>query len=257
MTQRRVNDHLEADADGTGIGTQFTVMGIDGCRSGWVVATATVSGSSLTIDSIAVANDLCGVVDEVANDRVAAVAIDMPIGLSAAGPRSCDQLARAQLGARRSSVFPAPVRAALDATDHADAVLRSRQACGVGLSIQAWNLVPKIVEVDRLLRSCSTEVRARFHETHPELAFSTLSGTPARHPKRTLAGRRERLAILHRYGARKFTAPTRTPKGAANDDVLDALVLAVRAGQWLGDGPGPVVLGNEVDSFGLRMEIRG
>jgi predicted RNase H-like nuclease len=36
---------------------------------------------------------------------LAAVAVDIPIGLPATGPRSCDVEARQRLGPRRSSVF--------------------------------------------------------------------------------------------------------------------------------------------------------
>ena len=41
-----------------------------------------------------------------------ALAIDIPIGIPEAGARPADREARALLGPRRNSVFPAPVRAA-------------------------------------------------------------------------------------------------------------------------------------------------
>jgi predicted RNase H-like nuclease len=149
------------------------------------------------------------------------------------------------------------VRAVLGAADHADAVARSRAACGAGIPVQAWHLVPKIREVDDLLRGASPEVRSAVRETHPELAFSLLGDGPCNHPKRTVAGRRERLARLRPWVPDRWTTPSQTPSGAARDDVLDALVLAVRAGQWLGSGPEASVCGGETDQYGLRMQIWG
>jgi predicted RNase H-like nuclease len=154
----------------------------------------------------------------------------MPIGLPDAGQRACDVEARTLLGARRSSVFATPVRATLDATDYADALARHRTADGRGLSKQAYNLLPKIRELD------AHATDQRLHESHPELAFARLLGHPADHPKRSAEGRAERLAALG------LTAISRL-RGAAADDVLDALALvhtarhiAAGAGNRLGDG---------------------
>jgi predicted RNase H-like nuclease len=49
------------------------------------------------------------------------------------------------------------------------------------------------------------------------------------------------------------------PRGAARDDVLDALVLAVRAAQWhTGRPPAAVVLGDATtDARGRPMQVRG
>ena len=110
----------------------------------------------------------------------------------AAGPRRCDREARALLGPRCSTVFPAPARAAIGAADHADACARSRAAGGTGLSVQAFNLLPRIAELDRLLAAdpCDAVV-----EAHPELAFLRLHGGGHLPPKRTVEGRAARLAL--------------------------------------------------------------
>jgi predicted RNase H-like nuclease len=193
------------------------VAGVDGCRGGWVVATD---------DRLFVARNI----HEVLALDVAVIAIDMPIGLPDAGPRACDVVARRRLGPRRSSVFATPVRATLAATDYPDALARHRAADGRGLSKQAYNLLPKIREVD------AHAADPRLHESHPELAFARLLGHPAAHAKRSPSGRAERLAALG------LTAISRLP-GAAADDVLDALALvhtarhiAAGTGERLGDG---------------------
>src|SRR5205814_8621714 len=80
------------------------------------------------------------------------IAIDIPIGLSDDGPRACDLAARRLLGRPRgSSVFPAPCRGALVATTYRRACTVSRRSVGVALSLECFNIVPKIREVDALM----------------------------------------------------------------------------------------------------------
>ncbi len=160
------------------------------------------------------------------------VAVDMPIGLPEVGSRrACDTEARRALGPRRSSVFPAPSREALAATSFADTT---------GLSIQAWNLVPKIREVDEVWEP-------RVREVSPELAFAVLAGAPMAHPKRTAAGRAERLHVLG------LETTLRVP-GAAADDILDALVCLLSA-QRLAAGSALELGDGTLDAHGRPMTI--
>src|SRR6185437_7828679 len=94
--------------DGRVVHLNSLLMGIDGCRAGWVVAKAEESLESF---KVLVVPTLDAVFEWV--DRGAAfVAIDVPIGLSDGSSRECDLAARAFLrGSRKSSVFPAPCRA--------------------------------------------------------------------------------------------------------------------------------------------------
>lgn len=195
--------------------------------------------------------------------RAAEFAVDMPIGLpdglpKSADTRACDDLARRELGPRRASVFAAPPRAVLDAADHAEANARSKRVSGRGLSVQSWNLVPRIREVDAWLRR-DADAAARVFECHPELAFARFFGAPMPHAKRTPAGRAERTELLESLapGAASFVeaflARTRRADVAA-DDVLDACVLAVVAAlpasrrETLPNDP-------PVDGVGLPMRI--
>jgi predicted RNase H-like nuclease len=198
------------------------LAGVDGCRVGWVVA------SDAGIEVVPALEDVI--------PRFDAIGIDIPIGLPESGPRTCDVEARRRLGPRRSSVFPAPRRSLLACRDWAAAS---------GVSRQAFNLLPKIVEVDALL---SSPMQDRVLEVHPELAFAALNaGAPMAHPKRTALGRAERLVALGLDDAPRV-------RGAAPDDVLDALAVLASMRRWaegraerLGDGA--------VDARGLRMEI--
>ncbi len=223
------------------------VAGVDGCRSGWVVVTATGAAGAGRPPSI----EVVGSFAEVAARPLAMIAVDMPIGLPRVGPRACDRAARRVVGPRRSSVFPAPVRAVLDAVDYPDALRRSRAVSGQGLSKQAWFLVPKIAEVDAVVRRDGQE---RIAEAHPESAFATIAGDFLP-PKRTAEGRARRRALVRAaLGDLEGLLDTPPPAGAAVDDVLDAAVLVWTARRLLA-GAAVVLGGDPPDEAGLRMEI--
>jgi predicted RNase H-like nuclease len=221
---------------------RVTVVGVDGCRAGWVVALAPLSRRGRVTFEI-----VDRIADVLALD-VAAVAIDIPIGLPDAGTRACDIEARRRLGPRRSSVFPAPVRATLGAATFADALAAHRDADGRGLSQQAFHLLPKIAEVDAAIARSD---QSRVREAHPELAFAVLAGAPLPHAKRTAAGATERLALLapELGGVRPSV-----PRGAALDDVLDAVVLTTIA-RRIASGRATQLGDQARDATGLRMEI--
>lgn len=220
------------------------LVGVDGCRAGWVavVEDAAVEPGSTRV---LVLPDVRGVLALGA----AVVGIDIPLGLPASGPRACDVAARARLGPRRSSVFPAPVRAVLGAADHPDAVRRSNAASGKGLSIQAWNLVPKIEDADRRIGTGDD-----VFEVHPELSFATMAGAPLGTRKRDAAGRQERLDLLLVGFPDVAEHLAARPAGCAADDVLDAYAvlwtvrrIAAGTAEVLGDGA--------LDETGRAMSI--
>jgi len=224
-------------------GARAMVAGIDGCRGGWVIAIAIAD--PFEVVSINTEPDLGGLLEQIEGGELERLAIDMCIGLAEAATRACDVEARVVLGSRRSSVFPAPVRPTLEADSHESANAISRAVSGRGMSIQTWNILGKIRQVDALI---TPELQDRITEAHPEVAFARLNGAPAAHHKATVSGRSEREVVI---GPR-----LPTPRGAAPDDVGDAMILARTAADWhrgsvwcLGDG--------ERDARGLEMVIRG
>lgn len=229
-----------------------TVVGVDGCRSGWVCATH--SADSL---SVSLAPDFESVWDAAASQRPDLVLVDIPIGLPTGGRRACDHEARRRLGRRASTVFFAPVRSVLDAHSHEDASARNRDETGAGLSIQSWNLVPKIRAVDAVLQTTPT-ARFRVREAHPELAFAAFEGEPLTESKSTPEGRTQRLDVLRRafptcdpVGVYHETLEVTLRRDVRRDDVLDALVLAAAATY-------PLVTLPETpptDATGLQMAI--
>jgi hypothetical protein len=80
--------------------------------------------------------------------HIEVVAVDMPIGLSDNSSRRADVEARKLIGPRRSSVFPTPVRGALDGETYEEASALSRELTGKGLSKQTFALKPRILEID-------------------------------------------------------------------------------------------------------------
>jgi len=224
------------------------VGGLDGCRGGWVLAAGRV-GTDIPV-TIEVMAGFGEVLARVQAGDLEAVAVDMPIGLADLQPRRCDGEARARLGTRHSSVFPAPLRPLLDVASWDEALALNRELTGKGISRQAFGILPKVREVDQAI---TPEIQDRIVEAHPEVSFALLAGGPMAHSKRSPAGRAERLAAL----VGPFSDITQTTgqrlQGTAPDDVLDAYALLWTASRWVrGEA---VVLGGERDARGLRMEI--
>lgn len=243
------------DLDGSAgapAGRGACLAGVDGCRGGWVVATAGATDAR----SPAVGEVAVRVVPRFADVlRLGAgtVAVDIPIGLPDAGARACDLAARRLLGPRRSSVFPAPVRAALDAHGRGwEATLgASRAAAGTGLSRQAFHLLPKIAEVDDALGTVDAWLVV---EAHPELAFTRLAGEPLAHPKRVAEGRAQRVALLRPAIPQVDDLLADRPRGCAPDDLLDALALLGTA-RRLRDGTAELLGDGSADRRGRPMQI--
>jgi predicted RNase H-like nuclease len=239
--------------------TPIGTIGIDGCRGGWVWMGDLGEGFRAGL-----APELEALVPILAGAQL--TLIDMPIGLLDGGSleRRCDQEARALLGRpRASSVFRAPSRPALEAIEqgHAAACAINRQTTGVGLSLQTFNIMPKIRELDRLLQRHPC-LRTRVRESHPELCLCGLNrGQPMRFGKRTAVGQRERRHVLRCWSseveAMIDAVAARYPRRAlAVDDLVDAAVLAITARRIQQFGLGRELPSRPViDGAGLPMSI--
>lgn len=226
------------------------VAGVDGCQAGWIVVVLHRIRKTWT-PQVTLCPKFADVL--VLNPAPAVVAIDIPIGLMDTpqpGGRPCDRQARQLLGRRASSIFTPPTRSMLQAT-------RYEQVRTQGLSMQSFNILPKIREVDQLM---TPALQQRVHEAHPELAFMSLAGAPPHYHKKTLEGREERLRILERafQGIQQaFGNACLAFKRSevARDDLLDAYVLAWTALRISAGRANRVPGDPSVDQTGLRMEI--
>ncbi len=227
-------------------------MAADGCRAGWVALVDGPAGRR-----IEVAPDAARLFELAAG--AALLAIDIPIGLPGAEPRACDVEARRRLGPRRASVFPAPPRAALVASTHAEATAIARRVQGRGMSVQTFHLLAKIREVDAQLRDATADAPA-VAEVHPELSFAQWRGEPMAHPKRDPRGREARRSLIGaRYGTDLLDAARRRflRRDVATDDLHDAFAVLWTAHRVLrGEHVSlPAGVDAPTDAVGLPMQI--
>jgi predicted RNase H-like nuclease len=190
--------------------TPVLVAGVDGYRRGWVAVSLDPSGDVQVSSHATFA--------EVLSLQARVIAVDIPIDPAGRGARPADAGARAFVGARASSVFATPPRAALEARTFAEANEIARTVTGQGISQQSYGLARKILEVHEL-----AEPDERVIEMHPEVSFCALAGAPLAESKHTVEGLERRRALLEAAGIR---LPGAFP-GVPEADLLDAA-----AGAW-------------------------
>jgi predicted RNase H-like nuclease len=240
------------------------LAGLDGCRAGWVAAFVRSDGAGA--QPCVVVRIVARVADVLtAPEAPAVVAVDMPIGLPdriGAEGRGPKRAIRPLLGARHSSVFSVPPRAAIYAADFAAACAAALAASEPPrkVSKQLFMIAPKIREVDELLRA-NPALAPRVFEVHPELAFWRLNGERALDAPKKVKGvcyepglaLRRRLLIAAGLPEEVVTAAP--PKGAAADDLLDALACAAIARRLHAGMAKPFPEPPGRDTFGLPVAI--
>jgi len=203
------------------------IAGVDGCRGGWVAVCAGEDFLNPRVEVIPVFEQL----PDAMGGWPDIVAVDMPVGLVNDWGRTPEPEARRLLGRpRSSSVFPSPPRRLVEmyvssratGPETFDALNEwSKQVTGQGLQLQTFHLLKKIGEIDAVLQR--DEAPPGIFEVHPELAFWAMNGESAtRLNKRSAAGREERRVILSR-SLPPVLLELPTPRGCAEDDLLDAL----------------------------------
>jgi predicted RNase H-like nuclease len=239
---------------------EIWLAGIDGCPSGWIVAFARADLSEVRLRLAPRFTDV-----PAAPEAPAVIAIDIPIGLperAGHGGRAAENAVRPLLGARQSSVFSVPSRAAIAAQDY-------REACRIALatsepprkvSKQLFMLTPKIREVDAALRADAT-LSQRVFEVHPEVAFWRLNGETALSEPKKVKGRPHepglalRRCLLIKAGLPAAAVDASPPKGADPDDLIDALACAAIARRIYTGEARPFPDPPERDAFDLLMAI--
>ena len=246
------------------------LAGVDGCPGGWVVVFGRADGEIKPARVVPRFDEIVA-----APERPTIIAVDVPIGLPKQSPvkgRPAESLVRAQLGDRKSSVFRIPSRSAVyasvaaepaDARErffHACAIARRTSDDGKAFAKQGFYILDKVVEVDRLLRG-DPALAARVFETHPELAFVRMNGDVALdQPKKMKnrnypAGLDLRRTLLTGAGLPRALLDARPPKGAADDDMIDAFACLVTARNIAAGRAKPHPDPPPRDEFGLPMAI--
>ncbi len=236
------------------------LAGVDGCPVGWIAAFVRPAGGEGAVAVFARFADVLAV-----PQAPALVAVDVPIGLperAGHGGRAAENAVRPLLGARQSSVFSVPSRAAIESTDYAAACCAALATSEPPrkVSKQLFNIAPKIREVDAVLRAKPALI-ARVFEVHPELAFWRLNGERAlAEPKKVKSrsyppGLGLRRNLLRAAGLPSALIDATPPKGAAEDDLLDALACAAVARQLHAGRATPFPDPPPLDAYGLPMAI--
>ena len=214
-------------------------IGIDGCRGGWCLI---YERSEKQIELVLL-SDLREALNLIAGSKISL--IDIPLGLGSKRiSRTLESIARGHLKPKRtSSIFTPPVFECLKSKSYRDACMINQKMTGKKISIQSWNILPKISEANELIFN-RPELKSNLKEAHPEICFQYLNhGQPLLHSKS--AGRgfgiKERLEILMRYygEVEQFfnQSSIRYPKSKLKeDDILDAFCLFITAKLGLKNG---------------------
>lgn len=227
--------------------------GIDGCKAGWILITfdETPGYEVLRTD-----DDL-----KDAFHRFDRIFIDMPIGLEDDQyTRECDAQLRKKLGPEYApSVFSPPIRPALNAPSYVEANMQSYEFTEKKLTVQAWNITPKIKVVDRFLTE-EPELQEVVFESHPELLFMNLNGGMIFQKKSTKKGLRHRLSLVsdREEVAKDFFRDIKEDfrrNEVEEDDIVDAMALALGAKQSKEEGLKTLPENPEKDSSGLIKAI--
>lgn len=226
------------------------INGIDGCKKGWFVFSIFEDDYSYQI-----VESLEDIREFLQSSSISL--IDIPLGLeNNKSSRICDKHLKEILKRKASSIFNAPVYDLLDCSDYKNACEISYKLTGKKISIQTWNIIPKIKDANCFVRnSINNEI---IREFHPETGFLILNKyIPLKYKKREKEGIAERIEILNRFiDAEKYFAQissnTRRIE-VAKDDILDAMCCAVNA--KFAKKFFPVPQNPDLDKFGIKKEI--
>jgi predicted RNase H-like nuclease len=193
------------------------------------------------------------------------LAIDMPIGLPervGPGGRAPEVALRPLLGARQSSVFSLPSRAAVFAETYEESCRLAEATSDPPrkVSKQAFNLFPRVRDIDAALRA-DPSLAARVFECHPEGAFRFMAGAPLTLPKKVKSavhppGMAERRALLAAQGYPDHVLDGPLPPGVGRDDLLDACAASWSAARIASGSAQCFPAAPGRDPNGLQMAIR-
>jgi len=233
------------------------LAGVDGCPAGWLAIYKCLDNGALEAVLLKEFQELFNLAE-----KLVLAGVDMPIGLlseARPGGRECDQAARKVLGwPKSSSVFSPPVRAALGARTYQEAIRLNRESSpyGLGISRQAFGILPKLREMDSFITPRRQET---IKEVHPELSFRVLNnGRAVKEKKSGFAGIKARLEVLAVQGLDVYekVRPQWPKKKVGDSDIVDA-AAALLSAERVHSGRALRLPGDKPprDKRGLLMEI--
>ena len=239
-------------------------VGVDGCKEGWI-------GIGLSDWDGCPKVEVCADFSKMLKcfSDASLILVDTPIGLREDGKprfRACDIEARHLLKERRSSVFRVAsrrfVKAAMenpdwgfrevdevkDRYDKSKEWLNSRVVDSGSFTSQEFYIIPKINDMDKVLLQRDQNVSPKVRESHPEVCFLALSEEhhPISDGKSTPLGFWQRFRVvrdrLHDVSGVDVVDVFEevrheyTKSQVGDDDILDALALAITAKIGLQEG---------------------
>lgn len=143
----------------------------------------------------------------------------------------------------------------LECADYREANAVSRRINGKGFTRQGFALVPKIIEVDEVVRR--QPGLTLISEGHPEVSFALMNGRePLADPKRTPDGRRHRLGLLRRHLTTDAESLVDGVERRFQGDAVDALALLWTARRLAQGQAESFPETPEIDEHGLEAAIR-
>jgi predicted RNase H-like nuclease len=201
----------------------MNLLGLDACKLGWCVI-GNVNSSMVW----GCFQNIHQVIETYPNTN--RILIDIPIGLSSQNfSRTIDAEARKLLNKRKSSIFSPPCREALFETNYRSAHETNKRICGKGISIQAYNIGTKIIEIDEWIDV--KENQLQVYEAHPELCFKSLNNNQdleySKHDKIGIELRKQIIFKDNKALENCFNDILKSYKRSQvkPDDILDAMAL--------------------------------
>jgi len=229
------------------------ISGADGCRDGWVVVSKNLDTGEVLWCYAEDAHKLIYI-----EPAPVILTLDIPIGLTDAGPRQCDLMSRSMLGqGRGSSVFPAPIRPVLSAKTYEQACRVRSEIERKKMSKQAYGIMPKIRDIDEVM-SQDLDLQNRVYEIHPEMSFYHLAGSiPLNHNKKSREGHEQRVRLLEAFFGCSIeqALADRSRLHCSKDDIIDAFAALWTAERILNGKAVVIPLHPQMDEKGLFMRI--
>lgn len=222
------------------------MIGIDGCKQGFMIARLKESNLTFSIES-----DLTSLLNE--NDLIL---IDVPLGC----PNSLDEIRpepmiRPYLKKRASSVFNVPALQCFTSNQYDEVNKINKLILNKGLSRQSFGIMPIIRKVNDFILNYP---QLNIHESHPELVFTWLKGDICTYSKHTDEGIQERVEILTSnlpLTRNSLTKALLTYSKSYHQDIVDSCALLVCA--HLMDERGCITIPEypQRNSQGIEMKI--
>lgn len=209
---------------------QHHVLGIDACKSGWIVSA--IKAKQLQIDIFTNFRDII-----TSFCKAKLIFVDIPIGLPETKKEATyrpEPEVRMLLPKKASSVFTVPCREAAEKKDYDEANKTNKKILEKGMSKQSYYIMNKALEVNEFIRKHS-QYKDQIIESHPELQFARFQETklPIMASKKTNTGLKIREEIIKKLA--KFHLNMTTEFQTTElykrypDDVLDAICLSLAA----------------------------